>query len=77
MNYESLFEKYLEITNYHTEKTPLPPPIKYVVLLTTDKFNLFPWQLYKASNIFLAFGCVFYKSKLMNFLFYCRIVYTL
>ena len=27
MNPESLVEKYLGITNYHTEKIPLPPPI--------------------------------------------------
>ena len=26
MNHESLVEKYLGITNYHTEKIPLPPP---------------------------------------------------
>ena len=28
MNHESLVEKYLGITNYHTEKIPLPPPIQ-------------------------------------------------
>ena len=35
MNHESLVEKYLGITNYHTEKIPLPPPSLTVFVLIT------------------------------------------
>ena len=51
MNHESLVEKYLGITNYHTEKIPLPSP-NQSPLPTFDTFKTYLLLCVPVQNIY-------------------------